>query len=577
MGQMRVVTPDAYVSLARESLAIVCDKGHITKEQLSLLLESIPSVTASDFVSRMSTEGVKGPALAGAMAQVLDWPLYSVGQTRPKTKTETFLIGEDNVCYIVNPLDVQGHNAISDQLQGLDIEGWGIIPQLVLQEAEGNVHSVITNPDQSKQFIHNLIYTCYLKGGSDVHLQPRGNEVLVRMRIDGSLRNIQSIPIEGFWDIAGTLMTECELNAGEYIRPWDGRFIVQPTAMIRIPVRLAGIQATTAGQLRPKYTLRLLSSKQELVDLETLGFSRNPHNNQFRDVTEAFRKPYGMLIVTGPTGSGKSTTLFAAMRWMMARRPTDSYYTLEDPVEAELPGAVQIQCFAKEDAGPTFASGLRNLLRQDPDTILLGEIRDKETAELGVKAAITGHRVLSTLHANSAPGAATRLRDIGIDPTLMSDALTMLSAQRIVPRLCPYCCRKGIWSEVTTNRKHPIFEGHNNDVIERFIEAPQRYSNLKLYPKPNDSVGLYSPSGCERCDGRGSKGRVLIAEVLTMTSEIKSLVAKPNTTEADILMLAQKQGFRPMWEHAFEACVDGNISLIHAEDALGPLPIPTSD
>lgn len=571
-GQPFVVTEGTWQSFARTALRSVCDRNHITEEQLAILVDSLRSLQPSEFVSRMTTEGVKGASLALALSEVLHWPLYTAGTTVPRTKTESFLIGADDICYIINPLDVQGHNAITDALFGIDVKGWGIIPQIVLQETEGEVHRIITNPDRSKDFIHNLVYDCYNKGGSDVHFQPRGSEVLVRLRIDGSLRNHQSIDVNSYWDIAGTLMTECKLNSGEYLRPFDGRFLVNPTPHIRIPIRLAGVEASTAGVKIPKFTLRLLSSKQELVDLDVLGFSRKDTNPQFRNITDAFRKPYGMIIVTGPTGSGKSTTLFAAMRWMMSRRPTDAFVTLEDPVEAELPGAVQIQCVAEEAAGPTFASALRNVLRQDPDTILVGEMRDKETAELGVKAAITGHRLLTTLHANSAPGAATRLRDMGVDPTLMSDAITMLTAQRIIPSVCKKCARRAPWGELVSNQNHAAFEGHSSDLRERFRDAPFRYKHLTHYPSDDTTVVLHNPKGCETCDSRGTKGRTLIAEVLMMTGELKTLVAQPNTTESDILRLALSQGFKPMWEHAFEAIEAGKLSLFNAEEGLGPLP-----
>lgn len=559
--------------LASSALTTCKSNGHITAEQLALLTDEVAAMELpAAFIVRMMAEGLKGPPLAEALGDTLDWPVYDPIESKSVLKTDRYILSESRICFVVNPLDYLGLSAIAQELNGAQVEGWGVIPLEILQDAEGKSYTYFSNPDQNKQLIFNLVSTAYASGSSDIHFFPRGKEVAIRMRIDGALRNHQIISIDDYPDLAGSIMTACELNTGEYIRPFDGRLVIELSEHTRIPVRMAGIECVTASKKHPKFTLRLLASKHELATLESLGFSKSSRNPQFRQMTEAFRKPYGLIIVTGPTGSGKSTSLFAAMRWMIAKRPTDAFYTLEDPVEAELQGATQIQCFSNPSEGPTFATGLRNLLRQDPNTILVGEIRDTETAELSVKASITGHRVLSTLHANTACGAAARLRDMGVDPSLMSDALTLVSAQRIVPKVCPHCSKHYRWDELVSDPNHEAFKGHPEDTAERFAEAHARYRKLGTYPSDDAKVVLPSPVGCDRCTKRGVKGRALVAEVLEMTPAIKSLVAQPHTSEADIIRTALAEGFKPMWEHAMELVSSGVISLVHAEDELGPMP-----
>lgn len=571
------VTAKNWNQHARAAIQHMAESKYITDAQQSLLNELLISTPPKEIVNRFAGEGIRLNDIARAFAKTLEMSFFNPNEVEVQARTENFILSKDHCCYLANPFDTTAFGIISRQVK-TDIKSWGVVPLNVLAEGESANKTVINNFEGTTKAIEQLIINCFDEGGSDVHLLPRDNGVIhVRYRIDGTLRYQAQIPLKDYWDWAGVLMRMCNLNAGEYIRPFDGRFLIWHGKR-RIPVRLAGIETTVSGTKVPKFTLRLLSSKIDLIALDILGFSSIRTNPQFRQMTESFRRPYGMCIVTGPTGSGKSTTLFAGIRYMMARRPGDAFYTLEDPVEAEIPGAAQIQCHSDEKFGPTFSTGLRNLLRQDPDTILLGEIRDQETAELAVKASITGHRLLTTLHANSAPGAASRLRDMGVDPALMADAMVMVSAQRILPKVCQKCSIQVPWGKVITDPEETeAFRQFdlNAEFVERYKDASDRYRRLRHFVPAHIPVRITNPKGCTECHHRGVRGRLLIAEVLQVTSSLKQIIAKPGSTESEIYEDAVKNGsFLPMWEHAFQCIADGTLTLDAAEDGLGPLPLP---
>lgn len=575
------VTPSNWKSLVLQAVRHLQQEKYITPEQVSQLEDIVKLTAAKDIVTRLMGEGVRAMPLAESFATVLGMPNYVQSAEAPLAKADNYMLTKAGALHVVNPFDITGLNVISKSLGTTKVTSWGVIAVNLLNDANTTIDTTRAI-DQKKggEFLTAQVLAAFHAGASDIHIHPREHGVHVRFRLDGTVRQMTEISHIDYPDICGSIMTNCGLNAGEYIRPIDGRFIVT-SGITRIPCRVAGINASVNADKTPKWTIRLLKSKVDLLDLDKLGFSKDAKNPQLRNINEAMRKPYGMMVITGPTGSGKSTTLFAVMRWMMARHPGGMYYTLEDPVEAELPGAVQIQCFPDEEQGPTFSTGLRNLLRQDPDTILVGEIRDQETANLGVKAAITGHRVLTTLHANTSCGAATRLRDMGVEPSLMADALAMLSAQRIIPRVCAKCAHVVTWGQATKDPESLAdFAGADETaremLVDRYREAPSRYRKLECYPSDDTKILICNHRGCTSCDGRGIKGRVLIAEILPISSKLKQLISQPRITESEILEAALSEGFRPMWEHAFQAIAAGQLSLDRAEEGLGPLPMETN-
>lgn len=320
---------------------------------------------------------------------------------------------------------------------------------------------------------------------SDIHIEPYEKGVNVRYRIDGVLHNSLNLPMQ----IKSSLITRfkimAHLDISERRLPQDGR----------IKLKISGKEVDFRVSTLPviygeKIVLRVLEKSSLQLDLTKLGFE----DISLKFFSEALEKPYGMILVTGPTGSGKTTTLYSAL--MKLNKPGVNIMTVEDPVEYSFPGINQVQI--KEDIGLTFASALRAFLRQDPDIIMVGEIRDFETAEIAVKAALTGHLVLSTLHTNDAASTITRLINMGIEPFLISSSLILIIAQRLVRKLCPHCKKEEKYS-----KEHLIKIG---------------------FPEDMEQIKIYSPQGCSECNNTGYSGRIALYEVMPIKDEIKELI-----------------------------------------------------
>jgi type II secretory ATPase GspE/PulE/Tfp pilus assembly ATPase PilB-like protein len=531
-----------------------------------------------DFVTHLVSEGVNPDDLARAIGATMRMEVYSRSGAKGfgtlTQRTSDYILYEGGQLFMTNPLDTESYQKTVRHLNG-SVSGVGVLSLKDMRGFAVDVREAKIGPEDSasQEFVRRLVHNAQTQGVSDIHICPRGEKVEIKFRIDGRLRTQETIPVERYDPIAGSIMTLCSKNAGEYLHPFDGRF-EQVVGGQSLQLRMAGIETIKGGYSKPKFTLRLLTNNIDLLDMDQLGFREETSNPQKRMITEALRSPYGMIIVTGPTGSGKSTTLFSMMRWLYKRDPTSAYYTLEDPVEAELPFADQIQCGKVR----TFASGLRNLLRQDPDVILLGEMRDGETAKIAVEAAITGHRMFSTLHANNALLAASRLRmtitDADADPRTLGDALLLVTAQRIIQRPCEHCSIYIPWAQAIAC-DHPVFSGDAAVALrERYRDAPLRYSSLIHAAKPTDLIRVVKPGGCEHCGQTGTRGRAMVAEVLPVVDSVKQIVAEGGS-EAELRREAIKHGYKPMWEHAMQLIREGRLSLDTVESAsgLGPLPL----
>ena len=370
----------------------------------------------------------------------------------------------------------------------------------------------------------NLLITQAINDrASDIHIEPDEKSLRIRYRIDGVLHEVMNPPRSVHAGITSRLKIMADINIAERRIPQDGRIglVVQGK---QIDIRVATLP-TVHGE---KIVMRLLDKSSVLLSLGDLGFL--PDNfDRFR---ESYTKPYGAILVTGPTGSGKSTTLYATLN--VLNRPEVNIITVEDPVEYQLPGINQIQTNPK--AGLTFASALRSILRSDPDIVLIGEIRDRETAQIAVEAALTGHLVLSTLHTNDAPSALTRLTEMGIEPFLVSSALDAVVAQRLARKLCDRC------KEAYTPTEDELIQAHFPfDLAE---EVPT----------------LYRPNGCTACGNTGYKGRLAVHEVMRMTEEIERLVAERASSE-DIGKVARSQGMRTLREDGMAKVAQGVTSI----------------
>lgn len=360
---------------------------------------------------------------------------------------------------------------------------------------------------------------------SDIHFEPRHKEVIIRFRVDGVLQEAGRISKEHYENILNRIKVTSNLRIDEHFAAQDGSLHYQKDNSV-FDLRTS-IVPTVEGE---KAVLRILASYIKGLSLSDLGLS--PEDQSV--VEENAQKPFGMILITGPTGSGKTTTLYALLT--LLNRSDVNITTIEDPVEYKTLGINQIQ--VNPQTNLTFAKGLRSIVRQDPDTILVGEIRDEETAEVAVNAALTGHLLLSTFHANDAATAIPRLLDMGVEPFLLSSTLELLVAQRLVRKICEHC-------------------RYSTDMSQKEIAAKYKGAEQFFADK---TVTLYQGKGCDNCGHSGYKGRTAIFELINITKEIQELILK-NPSSTEVWKLAQKQGAKRMFEDGIEKVKRGVTTL----------------
>ena len=373
------------------------------------------------------------------------------------------------------------------------------------------------------RFVNLLISQGIQDHASDIHIEPAEFEMHVRYRIDGVLHEMQSAPKSIQNGVISRLKIMSEIDIAERRKPQDGRMSVSHGGR-KIDLRVATLP-TVWGE---KVVMRILDNSSTTVSMENLALL--PRN--FEAFKKSYTKPYGMILVTGPTGSGKSTTLYTTLG--AVARPEINVITVEDPVEYRMPGINQVQVNPK--AGLTFASALRSILRSDPDVVLIGEIRDHETAQIAIEASLTGHLVLSTLHTNDAPSAITRLTEMDIEPFLVGSALDCVVAQRLARRLCDRC-------------KVPYEHDPSQLAALRFVVDPT------MAPRT-----LYKPGGCSNCSNTGYRGRIALHEVMTVTEEIERL-AVARSSSAEITHVAVSQGMLTLRQDGWEKVQLGFTSV----------------
>ena len=358
---------------------------------------------------------------------------------------------------------------------------------------------------------------------SDVHIEPFEQSLKVRLRIDGVLQDIDSPPVASTAAVLSRIKIMAKLNIAERRLPQDGRIKLQMIGK-ELDLRVSTIP-TLYGE---SVVIRLLDKENAVLDFATLGFV----GRQAERFMEVLSQPHGIILITGPTGSGKSTSLYAALKTLNTSER--KIITVEDPVEYQLEGINQIQ--AKPQIGLTFASALRSIVRQDPDVIMIGEMRDLETARIAVQSALTGHLVLSTLHTNDAAAGITRLQDMGLEEYLLSSTINGILAQRLVRRLCPAC--------------------------KQAYSAPDMLSEDMQFRRwqPEGDIVLYKPVGCAACNGIGYKGRLAIIEFLAMTDTVRKLIMKHE--EAFVIQQqAIQDGMQTMYEDGISKALQGVTTL----------------
>ncbi len=378
-----------------------------------------------------------------------------------------------------------------DEITGIDTGA--DVDVLKQEEGEEIDLSDLTKSTESAPIIKvsNLILIEALKAGaSDIHVEPYEKEFRVRFRIDGVLHNIMALPMRTRDPLISRLKIMAKLDISEKRLPQDGRIKIR----LRVEERSRDLDlrvSTVPTQFGEKVVMRLLDKTKLQLDMTQLGFEQEA----LRRFKDAIDRPYGIVLVTGPTGSGKTNTLYSAIAAL--NDPTVNIMTAEDPIEFNLAGINQVQM--KEQIGLTFASALRSFLRQDPDIILVGEIRDFETAEIAVKAALTGHLVLSTLHTNDAPSTINRLMNMGIEPFLVATSINAICAQRLVRRICTAC-------------------------VEEVETPPQMLIQVGFAPDEVKTIKIKRGRGCEKCNNGGYKGRIGLYEALQFSDEIRDMI-----------------------------------------------------
>ncbi|MFN2572520.1 MAG: ATPase, T2SS/T4P/T4SS family [Gemmatimonadales bacterium] len=407
--------------------------------------------------------------------------------------------------------------------KGLDkllegMEGSADLVQLSDAPEELNISEADASQKPVVRLVDMIISEGILSRASDIHVEPEEGGVAVRYRIDGVLRQVMKIPRQAGLPLISRIKIMSSLDIADRLRPQDGRARVAVNGQ---PIDLR--VSTLPAQLGEKVVIRILDSRATVKSLDSLGL--NP--GEAEAIKRLLENHEGILLVTGPTGSGKTTTLYSAINQIKSEGV--NIVTVEDPVEYRMQGIVQVQ--VQEKAGLTFAAALRSILRQDPNVVLIGEIRDKETAQIAVQASLTGHLVLSTLHTNDAANAVTRLVDIGVEPYKIAASLRGVVAQRLMRKLCPTC--KEVWMEAPPER------------LRRWIPA---------------GTPLYRHAGCPDCAMTGYRGRFSILEILTMTPELERLIAAGEAADR-IAEAARRGGMKGLWESGLAHVARGESTL----------------
>ncbi len=480
--------------------------NRIASEQVDesrLMRFSLPVLRAAPVLPLKPTDEWKNPvAVAEEAVAGQDWPWELLDDCRREfgDEVQPVLVPKEAILVALNQAFDMASASAEQMLENLEDEDVGLAKELEeigdLLESEDDAPMI--------RLVNSLLSQALKDRASDIHIEPFEAKVLVRFRIDGVLHTIVSPPKTLQSALISRIKVMAGLDISEKRHPQDGRFRVK-VAGREVDVRVS-VLPTAHGE---RVVMRLLDKSATLLALGDLGMSASQHDIMKRVIKE----PHGLVLVTGPTGSGKSTTLYASL--MEIDRKNRNVMTIEDPIEYQLEGVGQMQVQPK--IGVTFAAGLRSILRQDPDIVMIGEIRDLETAEIAIQASLTGHMVFATLHTNDALSAIVRLQDMGVEPYLVASSLVMTQAQRLVRRLCEHCktlreVKAGEWEALDINAA---------DMAEH--------------------TTVYDARGCEYCLDTGYAGRVAIYELIPITQALRNAIHDGKGLPA-LRRLAQKEG-----------------------------------
>ncbi len=501
---------------------------HIRVAQYNIpqhILDEVPESLARQY--QMLPVSITGDVLTLAMADPLN--IMALDDLRMLTSYDI-----EPVVAMMSELDhaIEKHYGVGKQSANLfdelvrDHSGAAEGVEVVEEgEADNDIATLKAGAEEGPiiRLVNLVLVNALNAGASDIHIEPYEKTVRVRYRIDGMLEETKSPPKSVQAALISRLKIMASLDIAEHRLPQDGRIRIKFKGR-EIDFRVA-ILPTYYGE---KIVMRVLDKSSLSLDLEKLGFEEQPMT-AFR---EALKRPFGMILMTGPTGSGKTTTLYSALHKL--NEPTHNIVTVEDPVEYELYGINQVQTHA--EIGLTFASALRQILRQDPDIVMVGEIRDEETADVAIKAALTGHLVLSTLHTNDAASVFTRLTDMGLEPFLIQSSVLLAAAQRLLRRVCSEC-------------KEPVRVPQ--DVLDRIQWKPELYEGTPQFVRGR---------GCSRCGDSGSKGRLAVIEAMLNYPELEELILS-RASATQLKEMAMKCGMRTLRQNSLAKAAGGFVSL----------------
>ena len=521
---LKLSEPDALATLAQDAQFDLASDLEADADAIGLF----PARLVHDFqvvpiaIGPAKTDAQPAATAATPLHLAAAWPPDDVVTDWVRTFTPRPIVWHLGVAEKIHHLILQHFGVGSGSLEGSDDNY--VAPETAQQGAED-----VDEDAAVVRFVTDVISQAIADEATDIHFEPQEGQLRIRYRVDGLL---VAVPVPEnllrFQDaIISRLKIMSRLNISEKRLPQDGRinFKANGTAL---DIRVSTIPTIYAESI----SLRLLNQKKEAYSMERLGMG----DDEQAQISRVLDYPHGIILVTGPTGSGKSTSLNAFLRKINS---TDlRIVTIEDPIEYEVPGVNQMQ--VRPEIGLSFAGALRHVLRQDPDVIMVGEIRDRETADIAIRASLTGHLVFSTLHTNDAPGAITRLVDMGIEPFLVASAMELIIAQRLVRRLCPEC-----------SQPEPVNK----------IKLRDNLAILGLDPAEAEPVSMLKATvGCDRCRGTGYRGRIGLFEILKPTDEMHDLILKRESTRA-LAQCARRNGMRTLQQSGWEKIKAGHTTF----------------
>jgi type IV pilus assembly protein PilB len=542
--------------IVREKLVNSRDVAHVAATEFGVPLVDIDAIDLDKEITTLVGDKLiqkhnalpvfkRGKKLFVAMSDPTNLQAVDEIKFHANMNIETILVEEDRLAKAIEKA-MEAADTSMTELGGDGLEGMEELEEAEIDDKDETQSDAEDAP--VVRFVNKMLSDAIKIDASDLHFEPYEKFFRVRFRVDGMLRTVAKPPLGLKLKIAARIKVMSRMDVSERRVPQDGRIKLKISKSKAIDFRVSTCP-TLYGE---KVVMRILKSDVASLNIDMLGYE----DFQKKLYLEALEKPYGMVLVTGPTGSGKTVSLYTGIN--IINREHVNISTAEDPVEINLPGVNQVQI--DEKTGMTFAKALKAFLRQDPDIILVGEIRDLETGGIAIKAAQTGHMVMSTLHTNDAPQTLTRMIDMGIQPFAIATAVNLIMAQRLARRLCKHCKRVVIVTEDVAKANPPyvlhkdavLAEGFNNDDLKEFMSSDK------------ESKKIYAPNreGCEQCTS-GYKGRVGIYQVMPISEEMKRLIMN-KANAIDLADQAKKEGIPDLRQSALKKVKDGLTSLEEA-------------